>query len=51
MLLDADSINGIDMGGMEVHGLAIARGETPAQDYHLYSRGLVIMCLSYLRDL
>jgi len=26
MLLDADSINGIDMGGMEVHDLAFPRG-------------------------
>ena len=28
MLLDADSINGQDMGGYEVHGLAIPRGST-----------------------
>jgi hypothetical protein len=39
MLLDADSINGIDMGGMEVHGLAIARGGNSGTRLSLILKG------------
>jgi len=39
MLLDADSINGIDMGGMEVHGLAIPRGGNSGTRLSLILKG------------
>jgi hypothetical protein len=39
MLLDADSINGIDMGGMEVHELAIPRGGNSGTRLTLIAKG------------
>ena len=39
MLLDADSINGVDMGGFEVHTLNIPNGSTSGQRLTLIAQG------------